>query len=72
MCHFLSPELEEDSLDAEGRRPDGTLVFTGTTEFTSRLQARLTEKVSELSTLKLLPHEPLCFISSWISPDSHT
>ena len=38
-------ELEEDSLDAEGRRPDGTLVFTHTTEFTSRLQARLTEKV---------------------------
>jgi U4/U6.U5 tri-snRNP-associated protein 1 len=37
-------ELEEDSLDAEGRRADGTLVFTSTTEFTSRLQARLTEK----------------------------
>mmetsp|Transcript_20069 Transcript_20069/g.19362 ORF Transcript_20069/g.19362 Transcript_20069/m.19362 type:complete len:899 (+) Transcript_20069:153-2849(+) len=36
--------LEEDSLDAEGRRADGTLVFTSTTEFTSRLQARLTEK----------------------------
>ena len=27
-----------------GRRPDGTLVFTDTTEFTSRLQARLTER----------------------------
>ena len=41
-------ELEEDSLDAEGRRPDGTLVFTHTTEFTSRLQARLTEKVQPI------------------------
>ena len=41
-------ELEEDSLDAEGRRPDGTLVFTHTTEFTSRLQARLTEKVQSI------------------------
>ena len=28
----------------ERRRPDGTLVFTDTTEFTSRLQARLTER----------------------------
>jgi len=31
-------------LDADGRREDGTLVFTSTTEFTARLQARLNER----------------------------
>jgi U4/U6.U5 tri-snRNP-associated protein 1 len=39
------PGLDDpDSLDAEGRKRDGTLVFTSTTEFTTRLQARLQEK----------------------------
>lgn len=33
-----------DEIDAEGRRADGTLVFTSTTEFTARLQAQLNEK----------------------------
>ena len=36
--------LTFSSLYCQGRRPDGTLVFTDTTEFTSRLQARLTER----------------------------
>eukprot|EP00602_Paraphysomonas_sp_CaronLab_P008497 CAMPEP_0185027142 /NCGR_PEP_ID=MMETSP1103-20130426/11931_1 /TAXON_ID=36769 /ORGANISM="Paraphysomonas bandaiensis, Strain Caron Lab Isolate" /LENGTH=816 /DNA_ID=CAMNT_0027561011 /DNA_START=222 /DNA_END=2672 /DNA_ORIENTATION=+ len=35
---------DADALDAEGRKKDGTLVFTSTTEFTTRLQARLHEK----------------------------
>lgn len=35
---------DPDALDAEGRKRDGTLVFTSTTEFTTRLQARLQEK----------------------------
>ena len=35
---------DENALDAEGRKKDGTLVFTSTTEFTTRLQARLQEK----------------------------
>eukprot|EP01041_Mallomonas_annulata_P000463 gene463-862_t len=34
----------EIGLDAEGRKEDGTLVFTSTTEFTARLQARLNER----------------------------
>jgi U4/U6.U5 tri-snRNP-associated protein 1 len=39
------PGLDDpDALDAEGRKRDGTLVFTSTTEFTTRLQARLQEK----------------------------
>jgi U4/U6.U5 tri-snRNP-associated protein 1 len=37
-------ELEFDEIDAEGRRANGTLVFTSTTEFSTRLQARLNEK----------------------------
>lgn len=36
--------MDEDSLDSEGRRMDGRLVFTSTTEFTSRMQALLNEK----------------------------
>lgn len=32
-----------DDIDAEGRRRDGTLVFTSTTEFSTRLSARLSE-----------------------------
>jgi U4/U6.U5 tri-snRNP-associated protein 1 len=39
-----SDELAFDEIDAEGRRADGSLVFTSTTEFTTRLQARLNEK----------------------------
>jgi hypothetical protein len=35
---------DPNALDAEGRKRDGTLVFTSTTEFTTRLQARLQEK----------------------------
>lgn len=35
---------DANALDAEGRKKDGTLVFTSTTEFTTRLQARLNEK----------------------------
>lgn len=34
-------------IDAEGRTADGTLVFSDTTEFTSRLQARLNERVRD-------------------------
>jgi U4/U6.U5 tri-snRNP-associated protein 1 len=34
-------------IDAEGRTTDGTLVFSDTTEFTSRLQARLNERVRD-------------------------
>ena len=34
-------------VDAEGRKTDGTLIFTDTTEFTARLQARLNEKVRQ-------------------------
>ena len=33
-----------EEVDAEGRRKDGVLIFNDTTEFTSRLRARLTEK----------------------------
>jgi U4/U6.U5 tri-snRNP-associated protein 1 len=35
---------DANALDAEGRKKDGTLVFTSTTEFTTRLQAHLNEK----------------------------
>jgi U4/U6.U5 tri-snRNP-associated protein 1 len=34
-------------IDAEGRYSDGTLIFSDTTEFTSRLQARMNERVRE-------------------------
>jgi hypothetical protein len=39
----------ENAVDADGRRPDGTLVFTNSTEFTTRLQARLNEKARHVS-----------------------
>ena len=39
----------DDFVNAEGRRRDGTLVFTSTTEFTTRLQARLQEKARSKS-----------------------
>jgi U4/U6.U5 tri-snRNP-associated protein 1 len=32
-----------DDVDADGRRKDGTLIFTSTTEFTARLSARINE-----------------------------
>lgn len=35
---------DEEEIDAEGRRPDGKLVFNSTTEFSTMLQARLGEK----------------------------
>ena len=37
-------ELRFDEVDADGRRSDGSLIFTSTTEFTTRLQATLNEK----------------------------
>ena len=42
-------EQDDDFVDAEGRRKDGTLVFTSTTEFTTRLQAHLQEKARSKS-----------------------
>lgn len=42
--HGGDDELKFDEVDTDGRRADGTLIFTSTTEFTSRLQARLNEK----------------------------
>jgi hypothetical protein len=41
--NLTDDELKFDEIDAEGRRADGSLVFTSTTEFTTRLQARLNE-----------------------------
>jgi hypothetical protein len=61
-CH---KDLEEESLDAEGRRPDGTLVFTHTTEFTSRLQARLTEKVSK-NTILICVKFVICVLQHYL------
>lgn len=40
-----------DITTEDGRRPDGTIVFTSTTEFTSRLQARLQEREREKATI---------------------
>jgi U4/U6.U5 tri-snRNP-associated protein 1 len=40
-------ELDFAELDTEGRRVDGSLVFTTTTEFTTRLQARLNERARD-------------------------
>jgi U4/U6.U5 tri-snRNP-associated protein 1 len=34
----------DDNIDVDGRRADGTLVFNSTTEFSTRLQAHLSEK----------------------------
>ena len=48
QAHEEERKLEDDDLEnavgADGRRPDGSLVFTTTTEFTTRLQSRLHEK----------------------------
>ena len=35
---------DDDDIDVEGRRANGTLVFNSTTEFSTRLQAHLNEK----------------------------
>lgn len=48
LMHRLPPSAppvdeDADQIDADGRRKDGTLLFTSTTEFTTRLQARLNE-----------------------------
>jgi hypothetical protein len=48
----LQPKVErtasagdgDDNIDVDGRRADGTLVFNSTTEFSTRLQAHLSEK----------------------------
>ena len=45
LTKFDRPTESEDfdEIDAEGRRKNGTLVFTSTTEFSTRLGARLSE-----------------------------
>ena len=40
---IIKNENGDDDVDTEGRTTDGKLVFTKTTEFTARLQARLNE-----------------------------
>lgn len=37
----------ENTVDANGRRPDGTLLFSSATEFTARLLSRLNENVED-------------------------
>jgi U4/U6.U5 tri-snRNP-associated protein 1 len=37
-------DVLDEEVDVDGRRADGSLVFTNTTEFSARLQARLTEQ----------------------------
>ena len=37
-------EAEDDDIDVDGRRANGTLVFNSTTEFSTKLQARINEK----------------------------
>lgn len=49
----------ENAVDAEGRRADGTLVFTQTTEFTTRLQARMNEKARSVSELAVREQEKM-------------
>jgi U4/U6.U5 tri-snRNP-associated protein 1 len=49
MDHAVNEMKTEDALaldeiDTEGRRKDGTLIFSSTTEFTARLQAQLNDK----------------------------
>lgn len=39
----ISSKLLLDEIDQDGRRKDGKLIFSGTTEFTARLQALLNE-----------------------------
>lgn len=42
---YDGPDSDEIlDIDAEGRRADGTLIFNSTTEFTNRLQARMSEQ----------------------------
>jgi len=52
---IVKSENQEDDLEnavgADGYRPDGTLVFTNTTEFTTRLQARLNEKARSIAEI---------------------
>lgn len=43
----------DDDVDAEGRKPNGSLVFTSTTEFTARLQARLSEQARARAEIAL-------------------
>lgn len=40
----MSTNALDEEVDIDGRRADGSLVFTSTTEFSARLQARLTEQ----------------------------
>lgn len=40
---ITSDEFKFDEVDADGRRADGSLVFSSTTEFSTRLQARMNE-----------------------------
>ena len=53
--NIVKSENQEDDLEnavgADGYRPDGTLVFTNTTEFTTRLQARLNEKARAIAEI---------------------
>lgn len=41
---LLTKDEETDDIDVDGRRSDGTLVFNSTTEFATKLQARINEK----------------------------
>lgn len=44
-----SMSVVNGELDADGRRENGSLVFTSTTEFTARLEARLNEKARSMA-----------------------
>jgi hypothetical protein len=55
---------EEEGIDAEGRRADGTLVFNSTTEFTTRLQAGLNEKARLKTEATMLDLERSAFASA--------
>lgn len=46
-------DVEDEDIDVEGRRSDGKLVFNSTTEFASRLQARLTDRARLASELAM-------------------
>jgi len=43
LMGFRNDGEEADNIDVDGRRADGTLVFNSTTEFATRLQARLSD-----------------------------
>ena len=47
----------ENAVNADGRRPDGSLVFTTTTEFTTRLQSRLHDKARNAAEAALKEEE---------------